>query len=511
MLKSYSLNLFIMKHKKGTCFFFLLPFLCFVACVSTKQTNYTFNHKKSAESLKADFVLLKKILEANHPSLYWHTSKDSLDAYFDSAINSITDSLTEVEFRNKVAAVVSQIKCGHTTVRFSADYLKQQPKYRYPQFPLYFKVWNDSLIVLANANSKDSVLKRGTIVNSINGINNSTLLNKMFAVINTDGDSKNFKNQILSNNFALWYQTVIGLDSLYNIEYIDSNYQKAITTITNYKLLKDTSTKKDTPKVVYELTRKQRKKAALFAKRSLQIDTSINTAYIRLTTFSSGGLRKFFRKSFKKIKVEKVENLVIDLRENGGGNVGLSTKLTKYLAKQPFKNGDSVYAITRTFPYRKYIKNWWMYWFPMNFFTKKDADGKIHFRRFEKHYYQPHTKNRFDGNVYLIQGGITFSASTMFIGALKGQDNVTIVGEETGGGYYGNSAMHLPTIVLPNSKLRVVLPMYRLVMDKNRPKGRGIMPDIEIPPSSNAIRKGYDIKLATLRKIIIDRKMSSNK
>jgi hypothetical protein len=58
----------------------------------------------------------------------------------------------------------------------------------------------------------------------------------------------------------------------------------------------------------------------------------------------------------------------------------------------------------------------------------------------------------------------------MFIGALKGQDNVTIVGEESGGGFYGNSAMHLPTIVLPNSKLRVVLPMYRLVMDKTRPK-----------------------------------------
>lgn len=500
-----------MKYIKGSWLIWLLPFVFFTNCVSTKQANYTFNHKKSAESLRADVVLLKKILEANHPSLYWHTSKDSLDVYFNKAINSITDSLTEVEFRNTVAAVVAQIKCGHTTVRFSADYLKQQPKHRYPQFPLYFKVWNDSLVVLANANPKDSILKRGTIVTSINGLNNSTLLNTMFAFINTDGNSNNFKNQLLSNNFALWYQTIFGLDSLYTIEYIDSNYQKATTTITNYKPVKDTTIKKDTTQVVYELTRRQRKKAALFAKRSLQIDTSINTAYIRLTTFSSGGLRKFFRKSFKKIKAAKVENLVIDLRENGGGNVGLSTKLTKYLAKQPFKNGDSVYAITRKFPYRKHIKNWWMYWFPMNFFTRKDAEGKFHYRRLEKHYYEPQSKNHFDGNIYLIQGGITFSASTMFIGALKGQENVTIVGEETGGGYYGNSAMHLPTIVLPNSKLRVVLPMYRLVMDKTRPKGRGIMPDIEIPPSSNAIKKGYDIKLATLRKIIINRKMNSNK
>ena len=55
--------------------------------------------------------------------------------------------------------------------------------------------------------------------------------------------------------------------------------------------------------------------------------------------------------------------------------------------------------------------------------------------------------------------------------------NVLVVGEESGGGYYGNSAMHVPEIVLPNSKLRVTLPLYRLVMDKNRAKGRGVLPD----------------------------------
>jgi hypothetical protein len=35
-------------------------FLFFTACVSTKQSNYTFNHKKSAADLKADVGLLKK-------------------------------------------------------------------------------------------------------------------------------------------------------------------------------------------------------------------------------------------------------------------------------------------------------------------------------------------------------------------------------------------------------------------------------------------------------------------
>jgi hypothetical protein len=62
--------------------------------------------------------------------------------------------------------------------------------------------------------------------------------------------------------------------------------------------------------------------------------------------------------------------------------------------------------------------------------------------------------------------------------------------------------MHIPKITLPNSGIVVSLPMYRLVMDKDRPKGHGIIPDITIKPSSQAIKEGYDIKLAEVRKLI---------
>jgi hypothetical protein len=42
-------------------------------------------------------------------------------------------------------------------------------------------------------------------------------------------------------------------------------------------------------------------------------------------------------------------------------------------------------------------------------------------------------------------------------------------------------------------------------MDKNRPKGHGIIPDVSIPPSSIAITKGIDIKLTTIRQLIIQK------
>jgi C-terminal processing protease CtpA/Prc len=496
--------------------FIVLVCCSLVSCVSSRQPNYVFNQKYAADDLKSDVVLLKKILEANHPSLYWYTPKDSMDYYFNNALASINDSLTELQFRNKVASVISKIRCGHTSVRFSKAFSKLSERNRYPQFPLFFKVWDDSLVVLASMFPRDSIFKRGTIVTSINGKTNRQLLDGMFDIISTDGYSDNYKNQVISNNFPSWYRSTYGLDSSYTIKFIDSSGKEATTIIKNFTPPKrdTTARRRDTtirrpalPSPPPQPTRKERKQATLLSKRSMQIDSNINTAYMRITSFSGGKLRKFFRRSFKEIKEKNVANIVIDLRENGGGNVALSTKLAKYLADKPFKNADTVAAISRTFPYRSHIKDWWMYWFPMNFAAKKKADGRIHFGYFERHYFKPKTNNHFDGNVYIIQGGVTFSASTMFISSMKGQKNVTVAGEETGGGYYGNTAMHLPNIELPISHIRVGLPMYRLVMDSTRTKnGRGIMPDVWIKPSSVAIKKGIDIKLQTIRKMIIDKK-----
>lgn len=478
------------------------------SCVATKNKHYSFNQKYAATKVKEDIVLLKQILEVNHPSLYWYTTKDSIEYFFAETLNNIKDSLTETQAKNKIASIISKIKCGHTSVRFSKQFTDLAEKHLYPQFPLSIKTWKDSMVVLGRYNLEDSILKRGTIITSINGRTPKQMLDTFFRYISTDGDALNFKSQILSNNFPAWYRNILGVDSSYKIGYLDSLKQEKLITIKAYAPKIDTTKKKiDSTKIIVKkdlpkISNKQKKLAQLLSYRSMNIDTTINAAYIRLTTFSKGKLRRFFRQSFTSIEEKQIPNLIIDLRENGGGNVELSTLLTKYLKDSDYKIGDTVAAISRKFEYKKYMQNWFGYWFIMNLTATKTDDGLIHNRFLETYNFKPKTKYHFNGNIYIIQGGYTFSAATMFASSLKGQSNVTIVGEETGGGYYGNSAMHLPTIVLPNTKIKVGLPIYRLVMDKKRPKGRGIMPDIEIQPSSDAIKKGIDLKLIEIRKLI---------
>jgi C-terminal processing protease CtpA/Prc len=232
---------------------------------------------------------------------------------------------------------------------------------------------------------------------------------------------------------------------------------------------------------------------------------------MRLAGFGNH-FRGFYRHSFQRLNQYNVQNLVIDLRENGGGNMGVSTVLARYLAAQPFKNADTVAAISRRFQYGKYIRPSVLYWIAMHTMSRKQNDGRYHLRYYEKHHFKPKKKNHFDGQIYFLHGGYTFSASCMVLNTLKGQPNVTLIGEETGGGSYGNTAVHLPGITLPHSRLRIVLPMYRVVFNNRLPKnGRGIVPDIEVKSTSVSIKQGVDIKFDSTMQIIKQKPALVNK
>ncbi len=457
--------------------------------------------------MQEDVTILRKVLEANHPSLYWYTSKDSMDYYFKSLYNSLTDSMTELQFKNKVAQLIGNIHCGHTSVRFSKQFIKQQDVKRFPQFPLSIKTWKDSMIVLGSIYKNDSIFKRGTIITSINGRKNKEILDSFFMFMSTDGFSNNFKSQVVTFNFGNFYKNIFGLDSLYNISYIDSTGTEKMALLKNFQLKKDTTQKPTVTIAVSEKpSRKEIKEAKLLNKQSMSIDTANSIAYLRLTTFAQGQQKKFYRRSFRKINKMHLQNVVVDVRENGGGSFSNSIKLTRYFKNTPYRVADSIVAISRI-KYSKYVHPSFSYKIAMFFTGHKKADGNIHLSRYEKHAFEPKRNNHYNDNVYIVQGGYTFSAATMFVQSLQGQSNVTVVGEETGGGHYGNTAVHLPSITLPNTRLRVVLPIYKMVFDSTRVKdGHGIMPDVYIPPSSEAIKRGVDLKMERIRAIIKQKK-----
>ena len=109
----------------------------------------------------------------------------------------------------------------------------------------------------------------------------------------------------------------------------------------------------------------------------------------------------------------------------------------------------------------------------------------------------------FHGSVYIITGGNSYSATTLVTKALKGQSNVVVVGEETGGGAYGNSAWMIPWVTLPNTHIRFRLPLFKMVMPNYTGEaGRGILPDLPVSVTAESIRKGIDLKTQKVKELI---------
>jgi len=223
-----------------------------------------------------------------------------------------------------------------------------------------------------------------------------------------------------------------------------------------------------------------------------------------LNTFEHGNhLRRFFRRSFRTLSEKHVQNLVIDVRVNGGGDATNSTLLTRYIIDKDFKVADSLYALRRHSKYDKYIENSFLYRLLMDVVSSRRSDGKYHFGYFERHYFSPKKNNHFKGKTYILTGGNSFSATTLFVSCIMQQDNVTVIGEETGGGAYGNTAWLIPDATLPETKVRFRLPLFRLVIDKNYPKtGRGVIPEVESKPTVDAIRRSVDFKLEKAMELI---------
>lgn len=425
-----------------------------------------------------------------------------MNYYFDKYYAAITDSMTELNFAWQILApTIDKIKCGHSSISLSKGYAAALKNVQLPSFPLYLKVWADSMAVIGTLNPKNTIFKRGTLITSINGKRNIEIIHKMFGYLPQDGNANNINYIRLSANFPNYHRNIYGLSQTYTVTYLDSNRVEKTALVPLHEISKEEKTKDSLKKIKIKKQPPLSKKERLKFYRNLTIDSADRYAILTVNSFTKGNMRSFFRRSFKTLRKDSIKHLIIDLRNNGGGRVGLSTLLTKYISSHKFKVADSISTVSKKLgPYTKYTQRGFLQNLQLLFMTRKKKDGRYHLRFLETKYYYPKNKHHYQGKVYVLINGPTFSASTLFCNTVKGQPGVLLVGEETGGGSYGNNGIMIPDVTLPHTHTKFRLPLYRLIQFNHGPKnGRGVLPDIYVGTNYEALIERRDYKMEVVK------------
>lgn len=170
-----------------------------------------------------------------------------------------------------------------------------------------------------------------------------------------------------------------------------------------------------------------------------------------------------FSPIFEGLNADGVETLIVDLRRNGGGSTDAMIGLLAHLTRtEQTRINSEVWVTTYDFDgLRDHIETWdpaALTPDPRGF--RERPDGRYDRLLGVSDLINPFARaeHAFAGEVIILTSRRNASGATQLIGALNGQDYVTLVGEATGGSQEGPTAGVIWFVNLPNSEIVVRVP-----------------------------------------------------
>lgn len=433
-------------------------FLSICFSIFTPLYGQTYNDTSKLidpELAKQDFKVFRDSLFQMHPCIDRYNDKQKLNHLFDSCYSTLTDKVSEISLYGKFKFLLSSIEDGHLSINPTPE-LRNYMNTTALVFPvsIYFTS-NKAFVICDNANQ----IQSGSELLSINDNSINEIKKTLFHYIVSDGSINTKKRWILNNYFWFYYYLVYGESVSFTVRYKQKNKTET-TTISSCSFKNSFCLQKDNP-----------------SNKNLFLSFQSNDiAVLTIKSFnqqdfddSKENYKDFLKNAFLEIRKKNVQSLIIDIRQNGGGRDVYGSLLYSYLTNKPFHYYKSLETKTRQL-------------------TQQDHPNLA---------VQFPVDNNFSGRIIFIIDGQTFSTAAEFCSIAKSNDRGLFIGEETGGGYYGNNSGNSVEIILPNTKFTISVPTTKYTMDVKSSiyPDRGIKPDIEVLPVIDDIINKRDMQL----------------
>lgn len=467
--------------------------------------------------MQADFRYFRRLLEETHPGLYRYVPRASMQAKLDSIDRALTQPMPFYTFFGVVAALIGDIRCAHTHALPSKNW-REQFNGTLKTIPIFMFPARHRSYVLLNGTS-DQTIQPGFELLAINGESIEAIRERLYRYYWTDGYIESARMATLNGElFALFYYWFIDRPSTYALTFrnptgdtvrLSTPAQPFTTTL---KMLKKNPVNKQM--VAWYVGKKNNHPWRL----SFPDDIS-QTAILRLDAFGGKGMnngdqaikrfQQFMDKSMSTIAKKQAKNLIVDLRSNPGGWDSQGIELFTYLMKTDsavpyYARQHSLTDSTEFLQFsdlsetdRRNVKQELIRENDGTFTLKQGSNTREPMR------YGP-KPNRFKGRVYILMDGKSASTASEFLAIAHANKVGVFIGEESGGAYEGGNGSSFITLGLPKSGIQVTTPLVYYDNAVGRPlqKGRGTLPDHDLPVTINDLLTHTDSQLEFVKELI---------
>lgn len=472
----------------------------------------------SVTQLKEDFNIFKRVLTTLHPGVYRYQTPASLEKLFSEFEVKLKSPISENKFFILLSQFTNQIYCGHTYLNpYNQNSLVRERLFGGKTYlPFYFEIINGKMIVTENALPNSVV--RGSEIRRINNIPVKKIVETLLTVTKADGRNtlphriKSLElNRFEAERYALfdWYFPLFFpvQNDTFNIE------------ATDFK------TKKQIEFQVSAMTKAERTAAMerLYGKSPTYDDNwkfeiqENSTAYLKIPNSITWRLKnikfkEFIAAAFAQMRSQKIENLIVDLRGNSGGDTNIGFELFRHLAKSKLpaylktrrlvRNVAAQPELVQFFDiYNKEIKTALQNGVPENLYTKTE-NGFFEVKSDDNFPIVTPAENNFFGKTFIIADSSNASASFQLLNYAQTNQLAVIVGQESGGNKQGINGDNYLFLNLPNSKFEIDIPVFHLAPSTFPQKDESVKPDVYVNKKAEDVGEGIDTELMTIKELI---------
>lgn len=508
------------------CLMLMLSFMAasaqHTAGLRAGKTKYRiFARALRPEEMREDLTVFKKIREEANSGMYRYVTKTELEKQYHNAFEKIKRPLSVQEFYRLLVGLTDSEGSIHNKTELSEEDLKHLNE-KTTFFPYHLKYLQGKIYF--DAVKKEIPL--GSRILSINQTCDSLLIARFSKYITTDGFNTSAKaSNSINNAFGNRYPIEFGLTGKFKVDYTEPDSHSAHSVVISGVDLneRNKNVAGRHSAGIDSLTDWRVQKSHSFE----ILDDQTARLNFRIFNMADGtedpafaGYVTWVDSVFRVLENKKIKNLILDIRGNPGGSDPTYEQPMMYLTGSRFRENSEAFLIFDELPNIEY------FWGKSTASAMDEGakraylvDLKGYFTRLENGYnFQAQGKNpyylpkspAFGGNLYLLIDENVASAASHLASLVRAYArNLTVVGTETGGGYYGHNGHFSLVYELPNSKIKTRFSAVYVVQDAPakiaQTLGHGTMPDYEVSQTFEDFMEKKDTQLNFVMKLIQSR------